>query len=468
MPHEFLEIHADRVQILREDKIRESGDYVLYWMQQSQRAEWNHAFEYAIRLGNELGKPVVVCFGIMDDYPEANERHYTFMVEGLKELQEAFAKRDCRLLIRRGSPEEVALELEPAAAALICDRGYLRHQRKWRRKVARGAGCRVIQIESDVVVPVETASDKREYAARTIRKKLMSRYEEYLEEPEPVMPEKASLELDIEGDRVEEVSEFISSMNLDDTVKPVSEHFNGGTSRAKKRFQHFLDEQLEVYDEHRNQAQTDDTSHMSMYLHFGMISPCYLIKEVQQRQSKENVASFVEELLVRRELGVNFCYFEPDYYDSYKCLPDWAHKTLEEHKDDERKYIYTREELENAKTHDPYWNAAMLEMKHSGYMHNYMRMYWGKRILAWTNTPRYAYETTLYLNNKYFLDGRDCNSFSNVAWIFGLHDRAWQERPVFGKTRIMTAGGLERKFDTEAYIEKVERRTEVKVLNKEV
>lgn len=438
----------------------------MYWMQQSQRAEWNHAFEYAVRLGNELDKPVVVGFGIMDDYPEANARHYTFMAEGLQELRDAFAERNCRLLIRRGSPEDLALELGKEAAAIVCDRGYLRHQRKWRRKVARGADCLVIQVESDAVVPVETASDKQEYAARTIRKKLMSRYEEYLEEPEPIMPKRSSLDVELEGEEISDITGFIESMDIDHSVNPVSEHFKGGTSRAKARFHQFLEEQLTVYDDHRNQPHTDDTSHMSMYLHFGMISPCYLLDQARQRGPGENVDAFIEELLVRRELGINFCFFQEDYYDSYKCLPDWAHTTLEEHKEDEREYIYTREEMENARTHDPYWNAAMLEMKHTGYMHNYMRMYWGKQILAWTNTPRYAYETTLYLNNKYFLDGRDCNSFTNVAWIFGLHDRAWQERPVFGKVRIMTAGGLERKFDPEKYIDKVERRTGVEVPNR--
>jgi deoxyribodipyrimidine photo-lyase len=467
MSYSFMEIHEDRIKVLREEAVREGAAYVLYWMQQSQRAEWNHAFEYAARLGNEISKPVVVGFGIMDDYPEANARHYTFMAEGLKELQGAFAERNCRLVIRRGSPEVVALDLARDAAAIVCDCGYLRHQRKWRRKVAREAGCLVVQVESDVAVPVETASGKQEYAARTIRRKLMSRYEEFLEEPAPVMPAHSSLNLDLEGEEITGVSGFVESLNIDHSVAPVSEHFRGGTSRAKARFHQFLDEQLTVYDEHRNQAQTDDTSHMSMYLHFGMISPCYLLQQARKRRAGENVDSFVEELLVRRELGVNFCYFQEDYYDSYKCLPGWAYTTLEEHKDDEREYLYTRDELENARTHDPCWNAAMLEMKHTGYMHNYMRMYWGKQILAWTNTPRHAYQTTLYLNNKYFLDGRDCNSFANVAWIYGLHDRPWQERPVFGKVRIMTASGLERKFDPRKYIGKVEQRTGKGVLNAE-
>ena len=165
--------------------------------------------------------------------------------------------------------------------------------------------------------------------------------------------------------------------------------------------------------------------------------------------------AFLEELVVRRELAMNFVEFG-EHYDSFRCLPHWARKTLSEHTEDHRPERDTAKQLERAETHDRYWNAAMNEMKKTGYMHNYMRMYWGKKILEWCNTPEFAYSTALYLNNKYFLDGRDPNSYANVAWIFGLHDRPWQERPVFGKVRYMNAGGLERKFDIEAYVSWVE------------
>ena len=170
--------------------------------------------------------------------------------------------------------------------------------------------------------------------------------------------------------------------------------------------------------------------------------------------SDEDKAAFLEELVVRRELAVNFVYYADDY-DKYACLPDWARKTLADHRDDDRPHRYTRQELENADTHDRYWNAAMTEMLATGYMHNYMRMYWGKKILEWSNTPEYAYRTALYLNNKYFLDGRDANSYAGVAWLFGLHDQAWAEREIYGKVRYMSAGGLESKFDIDAYVRRV-------------
>jgi deoxyribodipyrimidine photo-lyase len=198
---------------------------------------------------------------------------------------------------------------------------------------------------------------------------------------------------------------------------------------------------------------------MSPYLHFGQISPLYLALKIQhaQQSPQEAQKAFLEELIVRRELAVNFTHYTANY-EAYDCIPGWARKTLAEHRKDKREYVYGRQQLEKADTHDPYWNACMLEMKHTGFMHNYMRMYWGKKILEWSSTPQKAFRTTLAINNKYFLDGRDPNSFAGVAWIYGVHDRAWKERPVFGKTRYMAASGLERKCDIAGYVKKVSQR----------
>jgi deoxyribodipyrimidine photo-lyase len=197
-----------------------------------------------------------------------------------------------------------------------------------------------------------------------------------------------------------------------------------------------------------------------MYLQFGQISPLYLALQIQNAMHKleKDGEAFLEELIVRRELAINFVNYINDY-DSFSCLPAWAKTTLRDHQNDEREHEYTREQLENAETHDDYWNAAMKEMKETGYMHNYMRMYWGKKILEWCHTPEYAFRTALYINNKYFIDGRSPNAFANIGWVFGLHDRPWKERPIFGKIRYMAASGLERKCDINAYLEKVEKLT---------
>ncbi|MFB6097746.1 MAG: deoxyribodipyrimidine photo-lyase [Salinibacter sp.] len=425
----------DRVQPLNDRGRAEEARYVLYWMQQSQRARRNPALKRALHHANEEGLPLLVVFGLMDDYPEANLRHYTFMLEGLQETVRRLEERGVKMVVRHGSPDEVALHYAEEAALLVTDRGYLRHQKKWRNRVAEEAPCRVEQVEGDVVVPVETVTDKAEYAARTIRPKIHEHLERCLQRPDRVPVDTPSHGL--------EVDEGLSL---------------GGAAEAESIFQRFLTEHLDGYDGNRNQIHTNAVSHMSKYLHFGQISPVWLVQQVRSAGGPEDdVESYVEELVVRRELSVNHVHFRPDTYDSYACLPEWARESLAEHAEDEREYVYSFAELEQGETHDPYWNAAMKEMRATGYMHNYMRMYWGKKILEWSSDPQTAFERALHLNNKYFLDGRDPNSFANVAWIFGLHDRGWKERPVYGKVRYMSQGGLERKADPDAYVEKVDR-----------
>ncbi len=453
------QVQDERVQPLNDEDVRD-GEYVLYWMQSSQRAEYNHALEYAVQQANDLGQRLLVVFGLTDDYPEANLRHYAFMLEGLQDVKKALGKRGIKLVVRKGAPDEVALEAGKRASLIVTDRGYLRPQLRWREKVAKEAGCLVIQVESDVVVPVELASGKQEHAARTLRPKIHEYLDDFLVELKPTKLEKQSLDMNADGLDLSDIGKILAGMDLDTSVTRLSHLYKGGNSEAKKIFRRFLEKSLKDYDANRNQPQTDFVSHMSKYLHFGHISSIWLALEAKEsRAGKKNIDSFTEELIVRRELTINFVYYTSDY-DSYSCLPDWAKKTLKEHKDDEREHTYTAKQLENAETHDEYWNAAMKEMVHTGYMHNYMRMYWGKKILEWSNTPEHAYKTTLYLNNKYFLDGRDPNSYANVAWVFGQHDRGWTERAVYGKVRYMSEGGLRRKSKPDQYVEKVEKRIE--------
>jgi deoxyribodipyrimidine photo-lyase len=352
------------------------------------------------------------------------------MLEGLQETQAALAKRGIKMVVQKGNPADVARSAGRRASLIVCDRGYLRHQRQWRKKVARNAGCRVVQIESDVVVPLEVVSGKAEYAARTIRPKIHKYLKDYLLEFKPTKIKKTSLKTRVSGLDLSDIEAVAKNMSLDKGVLPVSDFFSGGTSRAKRIFKEFLRRRFEHYVANRNQPQTDDVSHMSKYLHFGHISPLYLALQIlkTEKRFKQAREAFLEELIVRRELAMNFVYYTPDY-DAYACLPAWAKKTLA---------------------------AAMREMKYTGFMHNYMRMYWGKKILEWSGAPERAFKTTLAINNKYFLDGRDANSYTGVAWVFGVHDRAWFERPIFGKVRYMAASGLERKCDIQAYVKKVD------------
>ncbi|HPJ72385.1 MAG TPA: deoxyribodipyrimidine photolyase, partial [bacterium] len=230
----------------------------------------------------------------------------------------------------------------------------------------------------------------------------------------------------------------------------------GGESAARKRFDAFLARGLPRYLESGRFLDGGLTSGMSPYLHFGQVSPLTLALKVAAATGAPAAAreAFLEELLVRRELAFNFVR-RTDDYDEYGSLPAWARTTLASHRRDPRPETYSPDELEAARTADPYWNAAMIELRRTGTLHNRLRMYWGKRILEWIPDPARAYRTTLELNNRWFLDGRDPNSYANVGWIYGLHDHPWPERPVFGSVRSMTAGGLERKADPGAYVERI-------------
>ncbi len=459
-------IHETRVRALNADPVDEAGRYVLYWMgATSTRTRHNPTLEYAIGRANDLGVPPVVCFGLTDDWPEANERHYLFLLQGLADVARALSERGIAFVVLRGWPFEGPLKLAPHAKLVVCDRGYLRHQKEWTNRVALAAGRAVVQVEGDVVVPVNVASDKHESAARTIRPKIHRVWETYLTElrETPVEHPSARLKLPRSDIDVTDPVAALGKMKLDRSVHPVT-RLAGGQVEAGRLIERFLSHELKAYVERRNEPAEQHSSMMSAYLHFGHVSPVALALAVRkhQRATPDDRAKFLEELIVRRELSMNFVEYVADY-DRYACLPNWAQKTLAAHRNDVRDPTYSVEQLEAAETRDAYWNAAMVEMRDTGFMHNYMRMYWGKKVLEWRPTPQDAYATLLHLNNKYFLCGRDANSYANVAWVFGLHDRPWgPERKVFGTVRYMNAAGLERKYDIDGYLKRVAMMEDVK------
>ena len=442
-------------------KILNSGEVmdkslVVYWMQASQRVEYNHALAYAIKRANELEKPLVVYFGITENFPEANARHYFFMLQGLKEVKEDLKSRNIKMLIRKISPEKGALELSDISSLMITDRGYLRIEREWRNYLAQNAGCQVVQIESNVVVPVEEVSDKEEYSAATIRRKIQKKTEAYIEK---IVIEKVkinSLDISLPYDEIDisDINECINDLKINSAVSE-SRFYNGGYISAKLMLKDFIENKLEEYSTHPD---NDYSSGLSPYLHFGQISPIEIIIELENIKA-EKKDDFLEELIVRRELSFNFVFYNKNY-DEISCIPAWARKTLEEHKADIRDYTYTLNELEQANTHDEYWNAAQREMTVSGKMNSYMRMYWGKKLIEWMESYEDAYNVAIYLNNKYCIDGRDPNSFAGIAWCFGKHDRPWGERQIFGKIRYMNSKGLDRKFNMMTYVERIKGQTD--------
>jgi deoxyribodipyrimidine photo-lyase len=371
------------------------------------------------------------------------------MLEGLKEVKQSLKKRDIQMVILHKSPEMGAVQLAKKASLVVVDRGYLKIQKEWRNYAANRMDCPLIQVESDVIVPVEETSPKEEYAAATLRPKIHKKLNHFLIPLKQTDPVIDSLSLDFESFAIENIDKALSKLRIDRSVKKV-DSFHGGMKEALKYLEVFLEGKLDRFPELRNDPTLDYLSQMSPYLHFGQISPLLIALKVKGTKSP-GVEAFLEELIIRRELSMNFVFYN-EKYDSYEAIPEWAKKTLKAHEKEKRLYTYTLKEMEAVQTHDPYWNAAQREMVVKGKMHGYMRMYWGKKILEWSKTPREAFRAALYLNNKYELDGRDPNGFTGVAWCFGKHDRPWGERPIFGNVRYMNDKGLKRKFDAEEYV----------------
>ncbi|MCB9482234.1 MAG: deoxyribodipyrimidine photo-lyase [Desulfobacteraceae bacterium] len=444
-------IDGKRIKNLNFNPVNKGNNFFVYWMQHSQRTFFNHALEYSIELSNKYLKPLVVYFCLTDSFPDANSRHYRFMLEGLKEVKAELFKRNIKFVCEIGSPETCVREISKQACCVVTDRGYLKIHKKWRKSIADNIDCAMFQVETDLVVPVEETSLKEEYGAYTIRRKINSRLDEFMV---PVSEEKLminSLGLNLSSADIDDTDKILKELSLNDNCKPSC--IRGGSSHALKLLDLFIEQKLPYYSEKRNNPELDFTSGLSPYFHFGQISPVYAGLMVKTKKG-EGRDSFLEEMIVRRELSFNFVTYNP-FYDSFDCLPQWAKNTLLEHENDKRPYIYTSEEFENSLTHDRFWNAAQLELVLTGKMHGYMRMYWGKKIIEWTDSPKKAFNLAVYLNNKYALDGRDPNSFAGVAWCFGKHDRPWKERPVFGKIRYMNSNGLKRKFNPDLYADNI-------------
>ncbi len=441
-------IHPARIRQLNEAPVAR-GRFVLYWMQQSQRARCNHALEHAIRDANALRLPVVAAFGLTAAYPEANLRHFAFLLDGLRQTEADLHHRGIPLVVRLGEPVEAALGLARDAALVVADRGYLRHQRAWREELGQRCPCRAVQVEADAVVPADAASAKLEWSAATLRPKLHRLLAEHLVPLAETPLERDGLGLGIESIRLNDT--LLAQLDIDRSVQP-HPAWRGGPHEAARLLDELVETKLAHYVGRRADPNADASSHLGPYLHFGHISPLEIALRVRDcRAPQEAVDAFLEQIIVRRELSINWVLHNPAY-DRFDGLPDWARRTLAAHAGDPREDCYTPDEFERGETHDAAWNAAMAEMRETGFLHNYLRMYWGKKILEWSRTPEEGFATALRLNNRYFLDGRDPNSYAGVAWCFGAHDRPWPERAIYGTVRCMTASGLRRKFDVDAYV----------------
>ncbi len=441
-----------RVNIFEEGS--EEGGPVLYWMSRDQRASDNWALIFAQEMAINRSDRLGVAFCLNPGFLGAGARQYSFMLRGLREVKDSLSDLNIPFFLLDGKPQETLPEFcrENDVATIVGDFSPLRIKTQWRDDVRSNIDCGYYEVDAHNIIPCWVSSPKLEYAAHTIRPKIHEALPEFLtefkaveEHPHDWTGEEEAI--DWEG--------ILEDMEEDGEVPPVN-WIDPGEKAGMNQLRDFLSNGLGRYSDMRNDPTAGAQSGLSPYLHFGHLSAQRVALEVEGSEAdEESKQGFLEELVVRRELSDNFCHYNP-HYDSFEGFHSWAKKTLNEHREDEREYLYSLEEFERGDTHDELWNAAQMEMMKKGKMHGYMRMYWAKKILEWTESPEQALEFAIHLNDKYELDGRDPNGYTGIAWsIGGVHDRAWQERPVYGKVRYMSYSGCKRKFDIEKYMEQV-------------
>jgi deoxyribodipyrimidine photo-lyase len=441
----------ERVRVLNNAPVRPGARYVLYWSQMNRRVSHNQALAYAIQCANELGLPLLVYEGLTCSYPYANDRIHTFMLENVPEFAEAVRKLGAGYCFyprrKRSDPNDVVYRLAGEAALLITD-DYptfipARHNASVPPKL--DVACRA--VDASCIVPMNRIA-KREWAAYTIRPKIHKLLPDYLHTPRlPSLHHKWEGEAPHWHTEVTDIPALVASCDIDHSVKP-STLFRGGGNEARRRLTYFVQRNLQRYAEQRNEPCAHATSGLSPYLHFGHISSLEVALET--RKSPE----FLEELIVRRELAFNFCRHAP--FDSLQSLPDWVQMELRRHAGDRRPAVFSREQMELGQTYDRLWNATQKELLLRGKIHGYYRMYWGKKIIEWSPSYEEAFDAMIYLHDRYALDGRDPNTYTNVLWCFGLHDRPWAQRPIFGRIRYMSYEGMRRKTNVDAYVREIE------------
>lgn len=444
-----MNVHPLRIN--RRNQIHVADGAVVYWMSRDQRVDDNWALLYAQSLALERQKPLAVVFTLADSFLGATLRQFGFMLRGLAGVAERLRELGIPFVLLRGNPpDEICRFIQGhTVGVLVTDFDPLRVKRSWHDQVARSASIPCIEVDAGNIVPCRVASNKQEFGAYTLRPKIHRLLPEFLHPFPPVLKHPFPWPLPINDFDLEAT---LSGITVDRSVAEMS-WLTPGEQGGRARLANFIENGLATYESDRNDPCRQGQSGLSPWLHFGQLSAQRVALEVLgQLSTSPSSEAFLEELIVRRELADNFCFYNSSY-DRVEGFPDWAQRTIAEHRQDPREFIYTAEQLETAQTGDPLWNAAQLTMVTRGTMHGYLRMYWAKKILEWTASPEDAMATAIWLNDRYQLDGRDPNGYAGIAWsIGGVHDRAWGERPVFGKIRYMNYKGCLRKFAVADYI----------------
>jgi len=447
----MLKVDPDRYRLLREGPTTGVGP-VVYWMSRDMRCRDNWALLLASQLAKEGERAVAVLFCLTPEFLGAARRQYAFLLAGLQELQADLQERGIAFLLRTGQPGQVVPDFleDVGASSVVCDFDPLRIKREWQGGVAGSIDIPVYQADAHNIVPCWQASDHQEYAARTFRPRIHRAMKRFFEDLPPLPSAERTLP--------QEDIDWYGLFAYGDQAVPIVKDIHPGERGAWQTLRQFLDGGLARYRSDRNDPSLDCQSHLSPYLHFGQISAQRVALAVFAAGVGPSRDAFLEELVVRKELSDNFCYYQPAY-DSVSAFPAWARASQEAHIDDPREYLYTPQEMEKAQTHDPIWNAAQMEMVGLGRMHGYLRMYWAKKILEWSESPEKALATVIRQNDRYQMDGRDPNGYAGAAWSCGgVHDRAFADRMVTGKVRYMSYRGLRSKFDMDSYISRVNRR----------
>jgi deoxyribodipyrimidine photo-lyase len=479
-------INSKRVFKRNEKEPITDGDYVLYWMQINRRFQYNYALEYAIGWANKLDKPLLIYEGLNCNYPWASDRFHHFLMEGMEENHEYANENNINyysyLEDEPGAGKGLLYELAKDACTVISDEFPVYIIREHNEKVGPKLEVPYITVDSNGLIPLGL-TDKAPYNAYFFRKIMQRNFVECFTNPpkrDPLSDLETHSKVELDNDflskyppaekKLKNRESFVSSLPINHVVGKIG--MQGTRQAALGKLGQFVQHGLSKYDEHRNDPDINATSGLSPWLHFGKISEYEIVDTVLEHQPKgwnldnitfnkgstggffngnPNVDVFLDEVITWREVGFHFAHHEPDY-DQYETLPDWALETLEEHKDDPREYIYKLEEFAQSQTHDEIWNAAQTQLREEGVMHNYLRMLWGKKVLEWTPNPEIALAYLIELNNRYAIDGRDPNSYSGIFWIFGRFDRAWQERPIYGKVRYMTSASTRKKLKLKQYL----------------
>lgn len=479
-------IAALRVRAVNRGSVRADAKYVLYWMIAARRTHDNFALDRAIGYAKRLGKPLLVLEPLRIGYEHASDRLHRFVIDGMADNAKAFAQAGIAyhpyVEPEAGAGGGLLETLAKDAAVVVTDDFPCFFLPRMVEAAGKKLDVLLEAIDSNGVLPIR-ALDKACFRAFDFRRAVQKTFARHwaerpqatplarLDLPKLAFPKKlterwpaASVAL-LAGK-----PGTLTALAIDHAVPPVS--YSGGLLAAKRTLKTFLDDKLERYEEDRNHPDKAATSGLSPYLHFGHLSAHRIVSGIAEREDwtaadlgertrgertgfwkmRPSAEAYMDQLITWREVGLNFCAHNRDYM-SFASLPNWAKKTLTEHKSDPRPKTYSRAQLESATTYDPIWNAAQRELLREGRIHNYLRMLWGKKILEWSKTPEQALATTIYLNDRYAIDGRDPNSYSGILWCYGRYDRAWGPlRPIYGSIRYMSSGNTQKKLWLDSYL----------------